>query len=71
MRRFETRFMWWRKAKSQKDMGSHAGAANSTFRLFFDLIERLERPQTGLETKSAPQRKARISLLGPDAKRGL
>jgi hypothetical protein len=39
------------------------------FRRFFDLIERLERPQPPLETKSEPVRKVRITRLDEDAER--
>lgn len=39
------------------------------FRRFFELIERLERPEPWLETKSEPQRKLRITRLDDDAAR--
>ena len=39
-----------------------AGAAR-IFRRFFDLIERIEAPRRGIETKSAPRPKARITRL--------
>jgi hypothetical protein len=46
-----------------------AERADGVFRRFFDLIERMERPQPKLETKSEPPRKLRITRLDADAER--
>jgi hypothetical protein len=43
--------------------------ADGLFRRFFDLIERMERPQPKLETKSEPRRKLRVTRLDADAER--
>lgn len=41
-----------------------ARAAAEVFRRFFDVIGRFERRKRALETKSAPEIKARITRLG-------
>ncbi|CAN1509340.1 hypothetical protein MCEMSEM23_00732 [Rhabdaerophilaceae bacterium] len=69
MQRFESTVMWWRRAGHPVPGKDRRTPTRSTFRLFFDLIERLERPQPGLETKSLLKRTARISLLSPESRR--
>jgi hypothetical protein len=46
-----------------------AARADGLFRRFFELIERMERPQPTLETKSEPRRKLRVTRLDADAER--
>jgi hypothetical protein len=69
MRRFETRFLLWRKRPRGEGGDALQSRASNLFRRFFDLIERLERPVSGLETKSEPPRKARVTRLDADAER--
>jgi len=62
---------WVRGARGRR---AGAGPPNmqrpeGLFRRFFDLIERMERPQPKLETKSEPRRKLRITRLDADAER--
>lgn len=46
-----------------------AGRAGDIFKRFFDLIGRFERPSGGLETKSAPSRRVRITRLDSETSR--
>jgi hypothetical protein len=69
MRRFDTRLLWRRKFRRGEAGDALQSRATNLFRRFFDLIERLERPVSGLETKSEPARKARVTRLDADAER--